>query len=198
MATNPSAFTATPATIGAAPAAALAWQPSDQGMLLAAEDPYTGSVNSTAMVAGTIYLTKLPVRSAMTLSNVLALMPTAGTGVSTGSFAGIYSSAGTLLAQSADAAALFTGAAGLLSIPLISSVPVAAGGFVWAALLANLATTQPTLSRASGFIAAANAGLATAVLRFCVNGTGATVLPGSITPASNATAAAVAFWAGAS
>jgi hypothetical protein len=189
MATNPSAATS---------ASLVPWLPADQAMLLASEDPYTGSVNSSLMAAGTIYLTKLPARQAFTLSNVLALMPTPGVGASTGSFAGIYSAAGTLLAQSADAGALFTGAAGLLTIPLTSSAQVPAGGFVWAALLANLATTQPTLSRASGFLAAVNAGLATAVLRFCVNGTGATVLPGSITPASNSTGAAIAFWAGAS
>lgn len=189
MATNPAAFTAPNLS---------PWLPADQAMLMAAEDPYTGSVNSSLMAAGTIYLTKLPARQAFTLNNVLVLMPAAGVGASTGSFAGIYSSAGALLAQSADAAALFTGAAGVLSIPLTSSAQVPAGGFVWAALLANLATTQPTLSRASGFLAAVNAGLATAALRFCVNGTGAVALPGSITPSANSTGPAVAFWAGAS
>lgn len=196
MSSNPSAFTATPASIGAAPASALPWQPSDSG-LLAASGVLDAVGSQIAMVAGTLYLLKVPVRTAFTWTNMIVPVGTAGVGASTGSFAGLYSSAGLLLSGSADIGASLLAIADI-SVPLTTPQPLAAGSFVWAALLANLATSQPSIrtwAAQSSFTA--NLGvLSPAVMRCGTAGTGLTALPASITPAAN-TPAAVPFFIGA-
>lgn len=188
MSANPSAFTA----IQAVP-----WLPADNGLLGANTDPIaTGS--TTTLIAGTVYLAKLPVRSATLITNIVWAMATTGAGASTGSFAGLISSAGALLSGSADIATQLTGATGLISCPLTTPQAVAGGAeaaWPWAVLVANLATTQPTLNRGNGTIAAVNGGLGAAALRFAVNGTGQTTL-GSITPSANTQAGAFSFFAG--
>lgn len=198
MSGNPSAFTATPASIGAAPAAAVSWQPSDNALLLSsAGDP--ALLTSTAILtAGTLYLAKWPVRSAVTVANVAFEVSAIAVGASTGTFAGLYSSAGALLSGSADVNAQFL-AQGPAICPLTTPQALAAGGFVWAALLVNFATTQPTLLKgatATGNVP--NIGLTPATYRFAVNGTGLAALPGSITPASNSAGGLLSLWAGAS
>jgi hypothetical protein len=202
MASNPSAFVATPASIGAAPAAAVAWQPSDNGMLIASDDLLACVSASTAITAGTLYLVKVTARAATLITNLNFGLSTAGSGASTGSFAGLYSSAGVLLSGSADCAAQFTGAAGAFAVPLTTPQTLAAGSFGWVAILSNLATTQPALVRAGGGGAGVpgltNVGLTAATFRFAVNGTGITSLPGSVTPASNTSPASLPFWAGGS
>jgi hypothetical protein len=198
MGANPSAFTATPATIGAAPAGAVAWQPADNGLLAAsAGDP--ALLTSTAILtAGTLYLAKLTARAAALISNLTFEVSVVASGASTGTFAGLYSAAGALLTGSADVNASFL-ATGPAVCPLTAPQTVTAGAFVWAALLANFATTQPTLLKgatATGNVP--NVGLTPAVYRFAVNGTGLVALPGSITPASNSASGLLTIWAGAS
>jgi len=173
------------------------WQPSDLGLLLANMDTVE-AVSTALLTAGTVYLARLQVRQAVTITNICAILSTAGVGASTGSFAGLYNPAGTLLSGSADVGATLTGAAGLITMPLSTPQAVAAGSFVWAALVQNLATTQATLARNTGAAVQFNAGLTAATFRWAVNGTGLSSLPGSITPASNVTAGSNVFWAGAS
>lgn len=197
MASNPSAFTATPASIGAAPAAAVSWQPSDNGLLLSSAGDSALLTSNAILTAGTLYLAKLPVRSAVTVTNLLFEVSTVAAGASTGTFAGLYSSAGVLLSGSADVNAAFL-AQGPATCPLTTPQALPAGGFVWAALLANFATTQPTLFKgatATGNVP--NVGLTAAAFRFAVNGTGLVALPGSITPAANTAAGLLSLWAGA-
>jgi hypothetical protein len=196
MASNPSAFTATPATIGAAPAAAVSWQPSDNALLACSTGDPALLTSTAILTAGTLYLAKLPIRSAVTITNLVFEVATVAAGASTGTFAGLYSSAGALLSGSADVNAAFL-AQGPATCALSAPQALAAGGFVWAALLANFATTQPTLlkgSTATGNVP--NVGLAAAVYRFAVNGTGLVALPGSITPASNSASGLLTLWCG--
>jgi hypothetical protein len=195
MASNPSAFTATPASIGAAPASAVAWQPSDNGLLAANADPYLVS-GAIVLAAGTLYLIKIPIRTAIpTVTNIELGLSASGAGASSGSFTGLYSSTGTLLSGSADIGTALAGAAGPLTLPL-SAPPAAAAPFVWVAMLANLATTQPTLTRAQGLSTIPNVHLAPASLRFAANGTGLSSLPASITPGSNIGAGGINIAAG--
>lgn len=188
MSTNPPAFTA-PGQL---------WLPSDNGYQVTNGDPLQ-IAGATILVAGTLYLSKIKARAPLTLSAVRFAINAAGVGASTGSFAGLYSSAGLLLSGSADVGAALLGT-GDLNVPL--SVPgqqVPAGGFAWAALLVNLATTQPTMNRYTASITTgANLGLAAAAFECCVNGTGLASLPASITPASNTGAGAIAMFAGGS
>lgn len=161
------------------------WLPSDNGLILASGDPaqFTGTI---AVTAGTVYLAKLTARLAVTLSNLLFAVTSAGsnTGGSGGTFAGLYSGSGALLTGSADAAALLA-ATGTVTVPLTTPQAIAAGTFVWAALVCNLGTTQPTLQRTSAGSAANNLGLSAALSRFATAGTLQTSLPSPITPSSN-------------
>lgn len=186
---------------GLSPAAVLGaqpwpWLPADQNLLAANGDPWLSAVSTQGTTAGSVYLIKIPIRAAITATNVVLGMATAGSGASTGTFAGLYNSAGTLLSGSADLAAVFTGATGGVTCPLTTPQALTGGTFVWAAVLTNLATTQPSLIRGSTNSAFSNAFLTAASFRFAINGTVQTALPASITPASNASPAGGNYWAG--
>lgn len=190
MSSNPSAFTA----IQAVP-----WLPSDNALLGANAD-ILAMVNTSLLTAGTIYQAKLPVRSTSLISNLVWAMSAAGVGASTGTFTGLYSAAGVQLSGSADVATQLTGATGQVPLPLTTPQNVAGSAlesaWPWALLVVNLATTQPTMCRANGTIAAVNGSLGAANFRFGVNGTGQTALPGSFTPGANSPAGAIGLWAG--
>jgi hypothetical protein len=170
------------------------WLPGDNGLLAANADPWLPA-SSSVLVAGTVYLAKLPIRTGITITNVWWVLATVGAGASTGSFTGVYSSAGTLLSGSADIAASFTGATGPFSVALTTPQTIGPG-FVWVAIVSNLATTQPAIARSASQGSAGNMNLTAANFRFAINGTVQTSLPASITPASNASAAGTNLWAG--
>lgn len=170
---------------------------SDNAMLVWNSD-WVGAGATNIMTAGTLYLMRVNIRAAITWTNVLFHLNTIGAGASTGSFVGLYNSAGTLLSGSADIGATLTGTTGVKAVALTSAQSLAAGTFVWVALLENLATTQATLQRFQGGTVAANALLGNASLRFAINGTGLTALPASITPASNTGVGALTFNVGGS
>lgn len=188
---------------GLSPAAVAAaqnwpWLPADNGMLAATGDPWT-ILNSSTMAAGTVYVSKITARSAITVTNVGWAVNSVGSGASTGSFVGLYSSAGTLLSGSADVATPYTtgGNAGtVVYTALTTPQAVAAGAFVWAAIVINLASTQPALGRNNGG-AWFNSGLTAANLRFGIISTGQTSLPASFTPSSLNPPGGLSFWAAA-
>lgn len=166
------------------------WQPSDNGWLLANGDPGS-SGNGTNTATSTVYLQKLVIQWDLTISTLTYICTTAGSGSSTGSFAGLYSSSGAKLTGSADVGTSFA-ATGAIACPLTTPQVLSAGTFVWAALLINLGTTQPILSRVASSATIANAGLTAATYRWATNGTG-TSLPSAITPSSN-TSTGLAWW----
>jgi hypothetical protein len=173
------------------------WIPADNALLTAqGGDP--GLVTSTAITtAGTLYLVKLPIRYAITITNLVVLVSSAASGTSTTTFCGLYNSAGTLLSGSADVGTPLK-SAGAATLPLTTPQSLSAGTFVWAALLTNFGTTQPTLFK-GGSISnnVPNLGLSAAASRWAINGTGLSALPGSITPASNSITGALTLWCGA-
>ena len=173
------------------------FMPADIGVQLATQDPAVYD-STQILTGGSVYLAKMQVRTAVTASKVCWIVTTGGnnTGGSTGTFTGLYSSAGTLLSGSADVAASLTGT-GLVQLSLTTPKSLTAGTFVWVALMANLGTTQPVLAAAAAVdTAALNAGLTAATFRAAVNGTARTTLPSPITPASNSATGAYGFWAG--
>jgi len=192
----PTFQTLPPAGGGTGSTTFFSWVPGDLSLLLANMSDLAFAQSTNITTAGTIYIFKIPIRAAVTITNVVWNVTTAGnnTGGSTGTFSGLYNSSGTLLSGSADAAALFT-STGLATVPLTTPQALSAGTFVWAALVTNLGTTQPTLARAAGSSAAYNAGLTAATFRLAVNGLTQTSLP-TLTPASNTNTNSLFFWVG--
>jgi hypothetical protein len=172
------------------------WLPGDQGSALAASGEPENATGTFLSIAGTVYLRKVLVRSAFTATNVLLITTTAGSGTSTGSFVGLYSSAGTLLSGSSDLVTPFTAAAGGQTCALTTPQALAAGTFVWVAVLANLSVTQPTFARPNVANTPSNAFLTAATFRTAINGTSVTALPSSITPGSNTQTNAAPIWVG--
>jgi hypothetical protein len=173
------------------------WMPSDNG-LLAATDQLAPASASTAPVAGTLYLVKLPARAALTVTNIWFVISTAGSGSSTGSYIGLYSSTGTLLSGSSDIGTQLTTSAVSREIALTTAQTLGAGAFAWIALLTNLASSQPTIRAQNYGTVLPNINLAAASYRIATNGTALTSLPPTITPSSNAGGSALGFWFGVS
>jgi len=172
------------------------WIPSDNALLtVQGGDP--GLITSTSILtAGTLYLVKLPVRAPLTITSLMFLVSTIAAGTSTTSFAGLYSPSGSLLTGSSDIGTPLK-SGGAQSLPLTTPQALTPGvtPFVWAALLVNFGTTQPTLFKGASMTNnVPNAGLTAATFRWATNGTGLSALPGSITPASNSSAAALSLW----
>jgi hypothetical protein len=181
--------------------------PSDNALIAYNADPLLMSGNSLA-VAGAVYLFKIPVRMTLLMTNLVINTQTAGSGTSTQSFAGLYTSAGSLLTSSSDIGTIVAGTAGFKTLPLTTPqtvTPSSTGGFVWAALLFNLTTAQPTLRGFAGApgglgITVMNLGLINTNFAACVNpNTGATSLAATLTLSSNSSGGnAVAWWVGVS
>lgn len=161
------------------------WDPQDNGLLAASGDPmaFTGTI---LLTAGTVMVAKLPIRIPTVITNLLFMLTTAGSGASTGSFAGLFDDVtGNQIRITADIAAQLTGATGTITCALTSPVTVQPP-FVWACLVENLATTQPTLARLAAPIG--NFGpLGASGLRFATNVTGQTALPNPLVISSNVT-----------
>lgn len=170
--------------------------PPDHGLLVWSSE--LDSCNATAaLTAGNLYLIKLIIRSPLTISSLWISTTVAASGASSGTFCGLYSSAGSLLTGSADVGASLT-STGNKQLAVTTPQPLSAGTFVWAALLVNFATTQPTVRCATTSGASIiNLNLTAATFRAAVNGTLLTSLPPNITPSSNGQSGSIAIFVGA-
>ncbi|MFD9618497.1 hypothetical protein ACFWB2_14675 [Streptomyces virginiae] len=141
----------------------------------------------------TIYLVRLPCRRAETWTNLhLGITAVGSTLTSNQNFVGIYNSAGTRVAVSADITSTFAGTIGEKTIPFVTPLS-ATPGFYWAAILCT-GTTPVTLVRGAGSVAdLGNAVVGAAGRRFGTIGTG-TSLPASITPSSIAATTSNTYW----
>jgi hypothetical protein len=130
---------------------------------------------------------RVNVRAPITCTNVVTYVVAAGTGLTSGqNFAGLYNSAGTLIAATADQTTPWA-SGGTKTMALTGGPYSLAAGFYWVALLSNeSAGSTPTVLRASNAsTSGVEVGYTVATARAATNGAG-TTLPGSITPASNA------------
>lgn len=168
-----------------------AWLPQDNGLLAANFDPAAAG-SSKGMAAGTVYIQRIPVRQPVTVSSILFAVSGSGAGASSGTFAGLYDSGGHLLGQSVDLGTLTNG---LITAALTSPVELPAG-WVWAAYLGNLASTQPSLVSSSSFGYAINAGLSAAVKRSGRAVAAVTALPSSFDPSDYGTTDNFGVWMG--
>jgi hypothetical protein len=181
-------------TVGGASVMSGGWVPSDHGMISWSGDPSNATTNSTP-ANGSIYLVRLNLRYATTITKVWWCHTSApNTPTSGQNFAGLYSSAGTLMSSANIDAKTGNGPQ---SATLDAAQAVSAGSFVWAAFMFN-ATTPPTLLKHGGNTASGNIiNLLATTARWAVNGTttGLTALPSSITPSSNSQTGVQAYWA---
>lgn len=183
-------------TLNGVPTPGGMYLPSDLGFTSWSYDP-VDTPNTSATTSGTLYLSRVVLRYATTVTKGAVAIGTAGAApVANQSFIGLYDSGGTLRASTAagaiDGSLTSTG---LLNATFQASFAAAAGVY-WLAFVNN-AGTPVAVGRNSGLnLGIANGGAAAANFRFCVNGTGLTSLPGSITPASNSLTNAVTMWAG--
>lgn len=175
---------------------AVSWVPADNGLLAASgqlPDVNGGSLCNT----GNLFLIKVWIRQPFTATNFWAITSTAGSGASTQSFTGIWSSSGTLLTGSADIGSTFA-TVGAHSFAWTTPQNLTTSmGFVWVGFVFNLATTQPTLRTiATQSPAPMNLNLSAATSACAVNGTSVTALA-NITPSANNQAGnAAPYWVG--
>lgn len=159
------------------------WGPEDQGFVAWAYDPALTPSNQLT-VNGTVYLSAVMVRKTTSITGIWYAASTAGATATAGAnWVGLYTSAGTRVAQAAADSNVT--AANAPQKCTVSSTSLAPGKY-WVALVFN-AATPPTLLRTNGaFSGTNNAGLLTvASLRFATNATSQTTLPSSITTSSN-------------
>lgn len=171
--------------------------PDDFGLIAWNYDPVLYQAG-TLLTNGTIYLARVKVRYATTITNlIVGVTAAAVTPVGGQSFLGLYDSAGNRVAQTADAGTALT-TTGLVSVALTAPYAAAAGDY-WVAVVAN-AATAPTLARVATGVnfGILTLGTAAASRRFATNGTGATSLPSTITPSANSTTGAISLWVAAS
>lgn len=167
---------------------------SDHGFLVWNYDVTIGAQTST-LTSGTVYMSKLNVRSAVTATNLCYVVQTAGSALTSGqNFVGLYDASGNRVAVSADLTADW-GTAAYKATPFTASVGLSVGSY-YAAWL-SVGTTPITLTRSAATMAGAlNAGLTPATARYTTGGTGwtgQTSLPASGTMSSR-TPGATSVW----
>lgn len=161
------------------------WLPGDNGVLAATSSLDASGGTGAVLTAGSVYIQKLLIRSyPLVITNVVYIVATAGLGASTGSFVGVYNSSGTLLSSCSDIGANLL-AAGAYSTALTTPQTINSG-FVWLAMVENLATTQPAMRvEATAAFATVNLNLTAATCRCGIAATAQTTLPASFTPSAN-------------
>ena len=165
--------------------------PAEHGFIAWNYPPYAATGTSILTTAGTLYLCRVHVPTATTITNVHIYLSSAGTGLVSGqNFAALYTAGGALLSTSADQTTAW-GTSGSKVIALTAPQAVSAG-FYYVGFYAN-GTTLPTLYRSvSGNIINVNLSAATSNWATSANGTGLTTTMPSAT--GTLTAFGLAFW----
>jgi hypothetical protein len=162
--------------------------PADHGLITWTHDPATCRSTGDNITSGTVYLCKVKIvdRATVVTNVLLSILNTPTSMTASQNFVGLYDSAGTRLAVSADQASNWT-TAGLKTVALTSPQTLAVGTY-YVAILMNSTGTVPQLLQGNGASASAlNAGLATNAARFLNTAAGNTSLPTSITLGSQST-----------
>ena len=153
--------------------------------------------NGVVTVAGTVYLLGIYLPNPVTISKVWWAVGTAGASpTGSESVAGIYSSAGTLVASGSASAAVSAAASALASVTMTTPW-LSTTSLIWVSFVLQ-AGTMPFLIRGNtstnGFV---NGNLSASAYRMATNGTGVTTgLPSSITPSSNSVTGSINYWVG--
>lgn len=160
----------------------------DAGYLEWAYDPVAITTQTALANTGGVYLIRVNVRVARSVTNVIAYLGVLGSSLtSSENFAGLYSSTGTLIGTSADQTTTWNtgGSTGLKTIALTGGPFAVSAGFCWVALLFN-GTTGPAFGKAGNVSSViSNAGFTASTARFAITSGSNTSLPGSFTPSAS-------------
>lgn len=169
----------------------LDWQAQDSGFKAWAYDT-TIANNTTPTTSGTIYFTRVPLRTATTVTSLAVIVPVLGSTLTAGQNGiALYSDTGTLLGQTADTSTSWsTAPAGARIHPLLTPLNLSPG-YYYVALMSN-GSTPATFARGAGQTASGMS--INGSLRF-LNTAGNTSFPASFTPGS-ANLELVTRWAG--
>jgi len=169
--------------------------PEDYGFTAWNMDP-SAMVSGTALVRGTIYLSRIKLRRPRRISQILFGISRAASGtIARQNFVALVDATGAVQGSSAAGsldAKLAT--AGIVTQPLTAPYNAPAGDY-YIALLVN-ATTPPAVMCGSGQnMTCLNLGSPPALAWWAVNGKAATALPASFSLATNSATGALSIWA---
>ena len=171
--------------------------PRDHGLLGWTFDPGLTQA-SNVLTTGTQYFAKIWVPRTVTFTSIMFNVVTAGATLTAGANnLALYNSAGTQIATTPDQTTTYT-TTGVQTVNFTTPVTVTGGlgVFVWAGVKSS-GTTPVTLSRIAVTASFNNVNLAVASARIFTNGTNAaTLMPASITPASNTVTTTTYYWLG--
>lgn len=161
-------------------------------------DPAAVNGSAALSTAGTITLCKIPWPVTRTVTNIVVVVGAGGT-LTTGNYAGIYNSSGTLLGATADQTSVWNSAGTAPKTMAISggAISVPGGGetgFIYVALLWNGSVSPQFYKGTDATSAIFNGSLSAATLRNGINSTGNSTLPTPLT-LSSSTASSNLFWA---
>jgi len=179
--------------------------PSDTGYAAWNYDPLLTALSitfSSLPSAGSRYLARLDVHTAVTVSAIWAMWIKPSGGTPANNFLALYNSAGTQVGSTtSDFTATATGLQGFS----VGSVTLAAGIYYAAYVCGTQGTTPGGLAWStavngntggiSGSLLFGDSAHTAAKYRFAVNGTGASSLPSSFTLSSNSSVSTYPFWA---
>jgi len=160
----------------------------DAGWLAWNYDPLSIQ-GSTGLTTGVLFMARIDLPVAATVSTLYYAINTAGVGLTSGqNLAGLYDSSGNLLAQTADQSGNWN-TLGFKSTSLVSGVPLSAGTY-YLGFLSNASTTPAGLLRSSAMGSQAttvNVNLPNATARWTTTGSGLTALPSPVTMSGRTT-----------
>ena len=163
-------------------------------------DP-VGMTGGGGIVAAYVYLLRIPLPAAQTVTNVLTIVIVKGLTLAN-SFLGLYKSNGTVIGQTADQSAAWgaAGATGNYTLPLVGGpytcTPLAANDFLWAAIYIGSFVTSPSFALYFPQTPSVNyMGTSVSRQRFAAQAVANTAILPSLNPANNDGPVA-SFWAG--
>lgn len=166
---------------------AVDWNPGDQSLIAWAFDPITAINASILPAAGVMYMARLAVPTATTVTNIIIDITAAGAGL-TASGACIYQN-GILLGQTADQSSAWM-STNTKTMPIAGGPVAVSAGYIYVAVWAN-GTTLPTLARANGR-SNINVGTGATTYRFASAGSGiTTTAPGTL---GTMAASSISWW----
>jgi hypothetical protein len=150
-------------------------------------------VPTGATASGIVYLSKIRLAVAITMTNLwYGLSGAAGGAATTGNYFGVYDTTGTLQAVTSDLTSVYNGSTGAKEAAFVTPYSAAAGTYFIATLVNGTWAANTWSLKATGGGVTANAGLSAPSLKFSNLLTGQTTLPGTITLANQVTSAVAA------